>query len=251
MANSCRDYHRETAGCLYIHPGMRNRAAVSILREERRCFRRRSHPPSVKKAVAGGCTGGRKLGIRQSLGDCLPMKQGLARFRWSRRRRYPPLTARRRRLCALTYDRTVLGHGGIMCDHGNCGGRQHGKPSAGIPGSGTGKYVFCGIPGIAGSGCSISLTLFRVCYDHWLERWPRNLRGAPPVGRGGVRVYQVAYMFFAYLGAVLSAWSFSGDPDLLNSLMALQICSACGCRVRRNQAQTVEKGTIKHQKNKN
>lgn len=36
---------------------------------------------------------------QESPGDCSPMKQGLARFRWSRRRQHPPLTARRRRLC--------------------------------------------------------------------------------------------------------------------------------------------------------
>ena len=43
----------------------------------------------------------------------------------------------------------VKNHGYEVEVKWNCGGRQHGKPSAGIPGSGTGKYVFCGIPGIA------------------------------------------------------------------------------------------------------
>ena len=40
-------------------------------------------------------------------------------------------------------------------------------------------------------------------------------------GEAGVRVYQVAYMFFAYLGAVLSMELVWGISDLLNSLMAL------------------------------
>ena len=97
---------------------------------------------------------------------------------------------------------------------------------------------------------SISLTLFAFAT---IIGW--NVYGTCAVrylwGEAGVRVYQVAYMFFAYLGAVLSMELVWGISDLLNSLMLCRICSACGC-CEAKLPQTVEKGQIKHQKrNKN
>ena len=71
-------------GCLYIIG--RNRA---VLPETLALILSSAVCP---KAVAGGCTGGALLlaSRQESPGDCLPMKQGLARFRWSRRRQHPP-----------------------------------------------------------------------------------------------------------------------------------------------------------------
>ena len=88
----------------------------------------------------------------------------------------------------------------------------------------------------------------RVCHDHRLER-VRNLRGALPWGEEGVRVYQVAYMFFAYLGAVLSMELVWGISDLLNSLMALPNLF-CLWMLRGEIATDCGKGTDKTSKKK-
>ena len=68
-------------------------------------------------------------------------------------------------------------------------------------------------------------------------------------GEEGVRVYQVAYMFFAYLGAVLSMELVWGISDLLNSLMALPNLF-CLWMLRGEIATDCGKGTDKTSKKK-
>ena len=68
-------------------------------------------------------------------------------------------------------------------------------------------------------------------------------------GEAGVRVYQVAYMFFAYLGAVLSMELVWGISDLLNSLMALPNL-LCLWMLRGEIATDCGKGTDKTSKKK-
>lgn len=95
---------------------------------------------------------------------------------------------------------------------------------------------------------SISLTLFAFAT---IIGW--NVYGTCAVrylwGEAGVRVYQVAYMFFAYLGAVLSMELVWGISDLLNSLMALPNL-LCLWMLRGEIATDCGKGTDKTSKKK-